>query len=45
MPNVQLYLLFSVGRSIDGPVDFQCYLACQFTFANRRFHFWNKLPR
>ena len=39
----QHHLLFSVGRSIDGPVDFQCYIAYQFTFDNSLFHFWNKL--
>jgi hypothetical protein len=37
------HLLFSVGRSIDGPVDFQCYIAYQFTFDNSLFHFWNHL--
>ena len=35
------HLLFSAGRSIDGPVDFQCYVAYQFTFDNSLFHFWN----
>jgi hypothetical protein len=35
------HLLLSVGRSIDGPVDFQCYIAYQFTFDNSLFHFWN----
>lgn len=35
------HLLVSVGRSIDGPTEFQCYIAWQFTFDNRRFHFWN----
>jgi hypothetical protein len=39
----QHHLLFSVGRSIDGPVDFQCYVAYQFTFDNSLFHFWNHL--
>jgi len=34
-------LLFSVGRSIHGPVDFQCYIAYQFTFDNSLFHFWS----
>ena len=34
------HLLFSAGRSIDGPVDFQCYVAWQFTFDNSLFHFW-----
>ncbi len=37
------HLLLSAGRSIDGPVDFQCYIACQFTFDNRLFPFWNHL--
>ena len=35
------HLLFSAGRSIDGPVDFQCYVAYQFTFDNSLFHFLN----
>jgi len=35
------HLLFSVGRSIHGPVDFQCYIAYQFTFDNSLFHFWS----
>lgn len=33
----QQHLLFSVGRSIDGPTKFQCYIAWQFTFDNRLF--------
>jgi hypothetical protein len=37
--NDHQHLLFSVGRSIDGPVDFQCYIAYQFTFDNSLFHF------
>jgi hypothetical protein len=36
----QHHLLISVGRSIDGPVDFQCYVAYQFTFDNSLFHLW-----
>jgi hypothetical protein len=40
----QQHLLLSAGRSIDGPQDFQCYLAYQFTFDNNLFHFWNR-PR
>lgn len=28
------HLLFSVGRSFDGPMKFQCYIAWQFTFDN-----------
>jgi Putative MetA-pathway of phenol degradation len=36
----QHHLLFSVGRSIDGPTNFQCYVAYQFTFDNSLFHFW-----
>ena len=37
----QHHLLFSAGSSIDGPVNFQCYIAYQFTFDNSLFHFWN----
>jgi len=33
------HLLFSAGRSIDGPIGFQCYIAWQFTFDNSLFHF------
>ncbi|HVV00841.1 MAG TPA: hypothetical protein VHH88_05725 [Verrucomicrobiae bacterium] len=33
------HLLFSAGRSIDGPIDFQCYVAFQFTFDNSVFSF------
>lgn len=32
------HLLFSAGRSIDGPTDFQCYVAWQFTFGPEVFH-------
>ena len=32
------HLLFSAGRSIDGPTDFQCYVAYQWTFDNSLFH-------
>lgn len=39
--NSRHHLLFSVGRSIDGPVDFQCYIAYQFTFDDSLFHFWS----
>jgi hypothetical protein len=28
------------GRSIDGPVGFQCYIAYQFTCDNSMLHFW-----
>jgi Putative MetA-pathway of phenol degradation len=35
------HLLFSAGRSFSGPVDFQCYIAYQFTFDNSLFHFWS----
>jgi len=38
------HLLLSAGRSLDGPVDFQVYLAYQFTFDNSLFHLWNR-PR
>jgi hypothetical protein len=31
------HLLFSAGRSIDGPTDFQCYIAWQFTFGPEFF--------
>ncbi len=34
------HLLFSAGRSIDGHVRFQCYVAWQWTFDNSLFHFW-----
>ncbi len=33
----QHHLLFSVGRSIDGPTQFQFYIAYQFTFDNSLF--------
>jgi hypothetical protein len=32
------HLLFSAGRSVDGPTDFQCYVAYQFTFGSEFFH-------
>lgn len=32
------HFLFSAGRSIDGPTDFQCYIAWQFTFGPEFFH-------
>ncbi len=32
------HLLFSAGRSIDGPTDFQLYVAYQFTFGPELFH-------
>jgi hypothetical protein len=32
------HLLFSAGRSINGPTDFQAYLAYQFTFGPEFFH-------
>lgn len=32
------HLLFSAGRSLDGPTNFQCYLAYQFTFGPELFH-------
>jgi hypothetical protein len=38
------HLLLSAGRSIDGPVGFQCYIACQFTFDNGLFHSPEKGP-
>jgi hypothetical protein len=36
------HLLFSAGRSLDGPTRFQCYLAYQFTFDNSLLKFWGK---
>ena len=39
--NEHNHLLFSVGRSIDGPIGFQCYLAWQYTFDNSIWPFWN----
>ena len=36
--NEHQHLLFSAGRSIDGPTDFQCYIAWQFTFGPEFFH-------
>ncbi|HUC85116.1 MAG TPA: hypothetical protein VL970_07985, partial [Candidatus Acidoferrales bacterium] len=41
--NDHQHLLFSVGHSVHGPMDFQCYIAYQFTFDNSLFHFWNHL--
>jgi hypothetical protein len=35
------HLLFSVGRSIDGPIGFQCYIAYQLTFNNSLLPFLN----
>jgi hypothetical protein len=32
------HLLFSAGRSIDGPTDFQVYVAYEFTFGPEFFH-------
>ncbi len=32
------HLLLSAGRSIDGPTDFQAYIAWQFTFGPELFH-------
>ena len=39
------HLLFSAGRSIDGPTDFQCYAAYQWTFDNSLFHFGKTSPK
>jgi hypothetical protein len=38
----QHHLLFSAGRSISGPAQFQCYIAYQFTFDNSLFQLGNK---
>lgn len=35
------HLLFSAGRSLDGPIGFQCYIAYQWTFGNDMLPFWN----
>ena len=32
------HLLLSVGRSLDGPTDLECYVAWQFTFGPEFFH-------
>jgi hypothetical protein len=32
----------TAGRSIDGPTQFQCYIAYQFTFDNSWFQFGSK---
>ena len=39
------HLLFSAGRSINGPTDFQCYFAYQWTFDNSVFHLGRKSPK
>ena len=36
--NEHQHLLFSAGRSIDGPTDFQVYIAYQFTFGPEFFN-------
>ncbi len=36
--NEHHHLLFSAGRSIDGPTKFQMYIAYQFTFGPELFH-------
>ena len=40
----QHHLLFSVGSSISGPINIQCYVAYQFTFDNRFFHIPSFVP-
>jgi hypothetical protein len=42
--NDEHHLLLSVGRSIDGPASFQCYLAYQFTFDDSLLPFWHHSP-
>jgi hypothetical protein len=37
------HLLLSAGRSIDGPVGFQCYVAYQFTVGPEFFHSFGHL--
>lgn len=39
------HLLFSAGRSINGPTDFQCYAAYQWTFDNSLFHLGKTSPK
>jgi hypothetical protein len=39
------HLLFSAGRSIDGPTDFQVYIAWQFTFGPEFFHSFARIFR
>jgi hypothetical protein len=39
------HLLFSAGRSIGGPTDFQTYIAWQFTFGPEIFHSFAKLKK
>lgn len=41
--NEHQHLLFSAGRSIDGPTDFQAYVAWQFTFGPELFRSFAKL--
>ena len=41
----QHHLLFSAGRSIDGPTNFQCYVAYQWTFDNSLFRLGKKPAR
>jgi hypothetical protein len=36
--NEHHHLLFSAGRSVDGPTEFQMYVAYQFTFGSELFH-------
>jgi hypothetical protein len=35
------HLLFSMGRSIEGPIEFQCYIAYQFTFEKNVMNLWS----
>ncbi len=39
------HLLFSAGRSINGPTNFQCYFALQFTFDNTLFGLGKPAPK
>ena len=41
----QHHILFSAGRSIDGPTDFQTYIAYQFTFGPELFHSGTGAPQ
>jgi hypothetical protein len=39
------HLLFSAGRCLDDPTDFQVYVAWQFTFGPEFFHSFARLFR
>ena len=43
--SVHHHLLFSAGRSIDGPIEFQMYIAYQFTFGPEWFRHSSAAPQ